>query len=224
MTEVVFISGNKPRSGKGTAGKFIKAYLEDKGYSVEIMEFKDKLFEIAADILGISVDKFLEYYDRKVSSLTYVEGLTVANSQHHLVNTEWVKDYPMYKVGDNWYSKREWLIHVSENVIKKHTSDTYFGDSVVSRISGQDFVVITDSGFVAEALPVIEYVDNKCCLVVQLVKEDASDVKDSRKMLEPEDFRPHMRPVFCKVTNDGTLGELQTKVEKEIEKWLTENQ
>ena len=223
MTQVVFISGNKPRSGKGCVGKFMKEYLESEGYSVEIMEFKDKLFEISADILNIPVSKFLEYYDRKISDLTYVEGLSIHNHHNYLHTHEWVKDYPMYEVGGEWYSKREWLIHVSESVIKPHTSSTYFGDALINKISGQDFVIITDSGFVDEALPVIEDVDSECCLVVQLFREDGSSVKDSRKMLVPEDFQPHMRPSFSRIDNNSDLTHLKDNTVEVVSKWMNEN-
>lgn len=222
MTQVIFISGNKPRSGKGSVGKFMKRYLESQGYSAEIMEFKDKLFEIASDILGIPVSKFLEYYDRKVSDLTYTESLSIHNHHNHPHPHEWVKDYPMYKVGGNWYSKREWLIHVSESVIKPHTSSTFFGEALLNKISGQDFVIITDSGFVDEALPVIEDVDSECCLVVQLFRENGSDVKDSRKMLVPEDFEPHMRPMFARIENNSDLTHLKNETVEVLSKWLNE--
>lgn len=212
----VIITGN---SGKGTTGKFIKNLLEGEGYSVEIMEFKDKLFEISADTLGISVEEFLHLYDRKVSSLTYLEGLEIANSDFSLPNSEWVKDYKMYEVNGKWYSKREWLIFISENIIKKHTTDTYFGDSVTARIDDQDFVVITDSGFVSEALPVMQKVGKDNCLVIQLVKKDASTVKDSRKMLEPEDFNYEVD--FIRIENNGTLEGLRKSVEEGVSRWVS---
>lgn len=224
MAEVIFISGNKPRSGKGTVGNFAKEYLQSKGYTVEVMEFKDKLFEISSDILGINVEDFLYLYDRKVSSLTYVEGLEIANGNFYLPSAEWVKDYKMYEVCGKWYSKREWLIHVSENIIKPHTDNKYFGKCLTDRIDCQDFVIITDSGFVDEALPVIDKVDNGCCMVIQLFRENGSDIKDSRKMLTPEDFKPHLRPYFTSIYNEGSLLSLKVTTEKEIQKWLNENQ
>ena len=51
MTKVVFISGNKPRSGKGIVAKYLHSVTTDHGCYSEVMEFKDKLFEVTSDFI-----------------------------------------------------------------------------------------------------------------------------------------------------------------------------
>ena len=53
----------------------------------------------------------------------------------------------------------------------------------------------------------IEKVGNDNCLVVQLIREGYdSGIKDSRKLLESEDFPEHLRPQFVQVTNPNCEG------------------
>ncbi|AUR89246.1 hypothetical protein NVP1121O_218 [Vibrio phage 1.121.O._10N.286.46.C4] len=220
MTQVILVCANVPRAGKGTSGKFLESYLTDMGKEVYVAEFKDKLFEVSADILGISVEEFLEGYDQtsedyrnqftKQQLLEKYDVMTVVHSGY----IDWWKDVKMYKVGDKTYSKRTWLQHVSEKVIKPHTSSRFFGEATLKDIPyGVGFVVVTDSGFASEAVPLIEAYGRDNVTVVQLIRDVESSVKDTRKMLEPSDFEDTLRPSFITIHN------------KEVDNWqeLLEN-
>ncbi|ADX87987.1 hypothetical protein 2016DhaA_0820 [Vibrio phage ICP1] len=206
--KAIFISAQQPRSGKDLSAKYLQSFFTDLGYNCEIHAFKDKLIQVACDILNISVDEFLDGYDEtsedylsrftKQEQLTRFDIVTLLNS----VQNKWWKDVRLYNVNGRFYSKREWIIHVSENIFKPHCGKDYFGQAAANHIDNQDIILYSDSGFAHEAFPVIEKVGKDNCLVVQLIREGYnSGIKDSRKLLEPEDFPEHLRPQFVQVSN-----------------------
>ncbi|HHB9680476.1 TPA: hypothetical protein ACOAY7_002859 [Vibrio cholerae] len=201
-TKAIFISAQQPRSGKDLSAKYLQSFFTDLGYNCEIHAFKDKLIEHTADFVGVTVEKFMEHYDDKVVSLTYAQTVDIFRPHPKPQNHAWVKDVPMYEVDGNVYSKRQALIHVSEDIYKPIHGKDYFGQAVAKLIDNQDIIIYSDSGFAHEAFPVIEKVGKDNCLVVQLIRQGYdSGIKDSRKLLEPDDFPEHLRPRFVRVSN-----------------------
>lgn len=221
MVKVILVSGNKPRSGKGTVAKFLTEYCLGKGYTCQTLEFKDKLFEITADFLGITVEEFLDGYEDKAVSYAEKNALLGFNLWGDCEDIWW-KDVPLYQHNTGMLSKRQALIYVSENIIKPHTSEDYFGKKLLEKIDPDaDFVFVPDSGFSAEALPVINSVGKDNVLVVNLIRTvGENNIKDSRKMLTPEDFDYKLRPDFTKVENNRTLEDLRETLYEKVVSWM----
>lgn len=206
----IFVSSTKPRSGKDLSAKYLQSFFTDLGYSCEVHAFKNKLIEVACDILNISSDEFLDGYDETtedyLSKFSKEEQLTRFNvvTLLHAAKTKWWKDVRQYNTNGRFYSKREWIIHTSEKVFKPHCGEDFFGQAAARRIDNQDIIIYSDSGFADETIPVIEKVGRENCMVVQLIREGYdSGVNDSRKLLEPEDYPEHLRPRFVRVTNEN---------------------
>lgn len=222
MTKVIILNGNSPRSGKGTCAKILSEWAEDKGYSYETPEFKDKLIELTAITLGISVEEFLDGYDMLAKD--YVAEPKVEypiETLIHALYREWWKDVKLYGLGDKRVSKREALIHVSENLIKPNFGEDYFGKALANSISPMvDLAFVADGGFVAEVEAVVQEVGLGNVLIVNLYRDVKNPAKDSRKLLKGEDFHWTLEPEFVKIENNGTLEELKQQLMEKVVPWL----
>jgi len=78
-------------------------------------------------------------------------------------------------------SRREAMIHVSEDIIKPKYGKSYFGDQVAEQVDIGEEYVISDGGFVEELQPIIEKIGEENILLVQLVREGCSYQNDSRR-------------------------------------------
>ncbi len=224
----VVVCNARPRSGKDEVAKHMMRVINTEGsnYTCYQRAFKDELFKVAANIVGITVDELLEGYD-----LATEEAMISVKNQYkrtqaaiHYHEVKWFKDVPLYTVGDKTLSTRELLIHASENVAKPLCGDDVFGKALTNNLPEEGLVIVTDSGFVRELLPVIEKVGKENVLVLRLHRKLDNDVVDSRKMLLDSDFDDLTRPVFINIENNGTLEEFHTKVEQEISQWLNQDQ
>lgn len=222
MTKVLILNGSSPRSGKGTCAKILSEWAEDKGYSYQTPEFKDKLIELTATTLGISVEEFLDGYDMLAKDYVkeHKDEYPVEILLHSMYK-EWWKDVKFYGLGNKRVSKREALIHVSENVIKPNFGEDYFGKALANSISPMvDFAFVADGGFVAEVEAVVQEVGLCNVLVVNLYRDVKNPAKDSRRLLNGEDFHWTLEPEFVKVENNGTLEELKQQLMEKVVPWL----
>lgn len=222
MTKVIIFNSNVPRSGKNTCAKILSEWAEDKGYSYQTPEFKDKLIELTATTLGISVEEFLDGYDMLAKDYVaeHKNDHTITDN-FHLYKKEWWKDVKLYGLGNKRVSKREALIHVSENVIKPHFGEDYFGKALANSISPMvDFAFVADGGFVAEVEAVVQEVGLGNVLIVNLYRDVKNPAKDSRKLLNGEDFHWTLEPEFVKVENNGTIEELKQQLMEKVVPWL----
>lgn len=78
-------------------------------------------------------------------------------------------------------SRREAMIHVSEDVIKPKKGLDYFGKSVAEEIIGSNNYALADGGFVEELEPIIKKVGAENIVIVQLTREGCDYSSDSRK-------------------------------------------
>lgn len=78
-------------------------------------------------------------------------------------------------------SRREAMIHVSEDIIKPKYGKSYFGDQVAEQVDIGEEYVISDGGFVEELQPIIEKIGEENIILVQLVREECSYQNDSRR-------------------------------------------
>lgn len=143
----VFVFNGPPRSGKDSLVNTIAKY-ED----YDVTSFKHILYFCTFDWLKIhaklpmherTFEDFMETYDHRTSQV-------INNESVH----EWYKDYPLYETCDGklTLSKRQALIHVSENVYKPRYGKSYFGEETNRTISksSKDTVLISDGGFYDE--------------------------------------------------------------------------
>lgn len=172
------IALNAPaNSGKDEIAKYLS-----KTYGTVHMEIKELLFEVAIRAAGVSKKLWEALYERE-----YKE-----------------RPCPYLMVNGQSVSPREWMIHCSENLMKPIFGDTVFGDALRKKLEAMEkahtgeeelVVVLSDGGFVAEALPNMDYVgvENYYLARVQRVDENGDPSKygfgaDSRRFLYAKDF------------------------------------
>lgn len=200
-----YIFNSLPRSGKDTAAKILKSLYQDKGLKVQHLSFKEKLIELSARFVGETVGEFMIGYDSKT------EDMLLYDLDSDKTYPEWWKDFPLYHVNGKEMSKRELLIHVSENIIKPTFSQDFFGQQLASMIQDDtDVVVISDGGFVQELLPVLNVSD---VTIVRINKKELTKVTDSRKLLTPDDFYDYSDNIgYVELGNDGTISDLANEI------------
>lgn len=223
MLKVIVFNG-PARSGKDSASSYMSKI---KGNSYHLA-FKDELFKICANTLGTSVTDFLDGYDETVEDYSYRTGWDERYSFQDVYNDydgdylrymkSWMKDLSWYELNGKDYSKREFLIHMSENVIKPSFGKDAFGKAFVNSLPEDGIVFVSDSGFPEELQPVIEHVGEENVLVIRIQRESCSFEGDSRDYLTPEMFDDKVQ--FYQITNNGTEEEFQEGVEELVEMWL----
>jgi len=148
---MIVIFNGPPASGKDEAASL---YKEKFGFGN--LSFKYQLFK--ETIKHFDVDKrwFMEGYndrDQKEKKEFALQGM----------------------------SRREAMIHVSEDIIKPKKGLDYFGRSVAEEIEEENNYALADGGFVEELEPIIEKVGAENIVIVQLTREGHDYSSDSRK-------------------------------------------
>ena len=197
----VIVSNAPPRAGKEVAAKaIIKAInTQDSNLVAYHKEFKDELFKVAANTLGISVEEFMQGYDKRAPEVL-----------GWYPSVEWYKDYKSITVGDNKFSQREWLIHVSENVIKPSFGKDAFGKMFVNSLPEEGIIAVSDGGFPEEIQPVIDHVGAGNITIVRIHREGCDFSNDSRNYLAQDMFEDKIN--FVDVDNNASIEKFQTDV------------
>ncbi len=142
-------------NGPPASGKDCAAdYFKDKGY--KHLSFKYQLFKETFKYFDVSEKWFMTDYDDRT-----------------------VKERPSLHLGG--FSRREAMIHVSENVIKPKRGLDYFGKMVAEEIEPNKDYVISDGGFSHELFPIINKIGAKNFVLVQLVRDKCDYSTDSRR-------------------------------------------
>lgn len=159
----------------------IAAYLNEY-YAFDIRSFKQALFAETAKYYGVSLEWILDgYEDNKDSSHPELNNIT----------------------------KRQALIHVSENVIKPHYSKDFFGRRAAESCRGAKLVAFPDGGFEEEIGPVAAI--SSAIYLVRIHRPGKTFDGDSRSYLSGDKFDG----VFD-VDNDQGLDELYRNVDAVI--------
>lgn len=190
MVKVIVFNG-PPRSGKDTAVSILSRVINNQEGNLFAVhaEFKSPLIKMTSDFLGVTVDEFMINY----------------NEKH--INGDWCKDIKMYIVNDNIMSKREALIHVSENVIKPSFGNDAFGKIAANNIGDDGVYLFSDSGFSGELKPIIDKVGAENVMVVRLHKAGCNYNSDSRGYLQPETF--NFNVMFNDISNNYSIDQLE---------------
>lgn len=130
MSKVIILNA-PPACGKDTIGSIIADM--NQIYGVRMLSFKAPMFEIARAILGDSnFDYFMFLYEDRLH-----------------------KEKPDSIL--NGKSPREFMIWISEAIIKPEFGNDYFGRRMVEAVkSGTAPAIITDGGFSEETIALIE--------------------------------------------------------------------
>lgn len=129
IKKVILFNGPK-ESGKDTVGEHLAELIPNS----KIFMFKNTLYKWAATVSTLSLDEII-----------YISSDRVLKE---LPNSS----LPFNRTTRKHFTPREWLIHVSENVIKPLAGNDYFGYECANEIeeSGVEVALITDSGFDTE--------------------------------------------------------------------------
>ena len=189
MTFKIIPLNGPPNSGKDTIADHIaRIHYYSK------MQFKSRLYEIGAKVLEIEVEEYVYYCSHRET-----------------------KDYEGIFSERGWQgTPREHLIWVSEEVIKPLFGYDYFGKYLAEQIGVSDScgVVISDSGFAQELMPILDRgyytFDDIEIHVVQLTKDGCTFEGDSRTYLDKRSFvglpSRQINPQFHNIeVEDGNL-------------------
>lgn len=204
----IIILNGPAKSGKDTLCKGIGSYLNDQALHVDSevvhMEYKELLFDIAIRASGLSPKLWFALYERE-----YKE-----------------KPCPYLLINGEQVSPRDWMIHCSETIMKPTFGDDIFGKAFVSKLEKYQaqipkdkkmVVVVSDGGFIAEAIPAVNLVgpENYFLVRVHRRKPDGTEYDftgDSRRYLYAEEFPEGLRPHEADIMNEE--GDLDGTVKK----------
>jgi len=148
---MIVIFNGPPASGKDEAASLYK-----EKYGFGNLSFKYQLFKETIKHFDVDERWFMEGYkdrSKKESAEFALQGM----------------------------SRREAMIHVSEDIIKPKKGLDYFGKSVAEEIEDGNNYALADGGFVEELEPIIEKVGVENIVIVQLTREGCDYSTDSRK-------------------------------------------
>lgn len=182
MAKIIVMNAPK-MSGKDCAAD----YVAEK-YFAQHLRFKDGLYKVAAMVAGISVELMV---------FLATERSTKEVPSHH------------FRVNGEFVSPRQWLIHVSENVVKPLLGKDFFGKQLAQSITS-DLVVASDSGFESEIIPLLEAGHD--VYVFRIEHDGYTFEGDSRSYLPASP----LYKTFL-VENNGTLGQFLNKVGSIVE-------
>lgn len=148
-----FIFNGPPGSGKDEACYFLKV-----NHAYKHLQFKDQLFIDTAEHFGVSLNWFMSDYNNRT-----------------------LKETPRPEL--DGMSKRQALIHVSENIIKPKYGKEYFGAKTAEKIDPSIDYCFSDGGFVEEIHPLINRIGRDKICIVQLYRTGCSFSSDSRNYI-----------------------------------------
>lgn len=211
-TVVIFNAG--PNSGKDISCQYLKDYFS----TGTILAFKDELYKDTAEYFNIDVEDLILYHaDRELKEtpdLMFPKFQSDSLKQYFfgLLYVIGVLLNSRYLMSLGYYSSREALIHVSENIVKPQKGKDYYGKKLAEKIenSSERFYFVSDSGFLNEATMVADKGYN--VYIVHLERSGATFEGDSRKLLNKNDFKEYSNIKFTKLTNNGSLDDLYNAI------------
>lgn len=157
----IFLLNGPPGSGKDVLAEHLA-----KKFNGVHMCFKQELYEVAARVSGYPLDLVIR--------------LSTDRATKEIPNC-------LFLINGQFTSPRNYLIHVSENVVKPYLGKDYFGKSLgkkVLNIHHNTPIFISDSGFYEEALALQKMLQERIC-ILQIYREGYTFEGDSRSYLDP---------------------------------------
>ncbi len=211
-TVIIF---NSPKgSGKDTAASLMCDYFG----TGEVLAFKDELYKDTARHFGIDVSALVEYHNdrdlKEVPDLMFgkFQNDPVKQYLFSLVYAIGVLINNHYLMSLGYYSSREALIHVSEDLIKPKYGADHYGTKLAYKIeqSSETFFFTGDGGFKKEIVPLLEMGYN--VIIAQLERSGATFDGDSRSLLNKDDFKGYNNITFTTIDNNRSLDDLYKNI------------
>lgn len=180
MTTVVLL--NAP---KGVGKDELADHILNLGLADRKDMFKHTLYAIAARAAGIPPEDFYDFVT--------------------LCNDRLLKEKPCkyFVLNGSCISPRQWLIHISESIVKPLTRATYFGETLASRVKETEkLVIVSDSGFIEEIKPLVDL--GHRVVVVRIHREGYTFEGDSRKYITNQQAKDLGLELYD-LYNDSTL-------------------
>ena len=149
--KMIVIFNGPPGSGKDEAASLYKEM-----YGFKSLSFKHQLFKETIEHFGVKKDWFMEGYEDR--------------------ERKEIKEFALKN-----YSRREAMIHVSEDIIKPQKGLDHFGKLVAEEIEDGVHYAVADGGFVEELKPLIERVGAENVVIVQITRDGHDYSSDSRR-------------------------------------------
>jgi hypothetical protein len=202
---MIIVFNGPPGTGKDEAC----AWMVDN-YKFTHLSFKHELFKATVEYYNVSKEWFMEgYLDRtqKEKKEAALQGM----------------------------SRRDAMIHVSENVIKPKYGKDFFGVQAASQILENSDYCFSDGGFIHELLPIINKSGVEKICIVQLTRDGCDFSSDSRRYFDGEmvdqfiieketkisqsHLLPHKFPIRTyRIHNNGTVNQFRAILDKIYEK------
>jgi len=184
-----------------------------------------------------------QFINRGFKHLSFKDVLIDETCKYFKVTREWfmhgyddrnVKEEP--KSALMCRSRREALIHVSEDIIKPKYGKSFFGEKVAEKIQDGVHYAISDGGFSEEIAPILERISAEDIILVQLLREGCSYSSDSRRyfngdlkkeiivgkpsFINEEDILPTKLPLHTfRIHNNGCLDAFHSAL-TDIHDWV----
>ena len=216
MTKTVVIFNAPPNSGKDVATDMLWKYFQ----SGTKLAFKDSLYSDVASHYNISKTDLIEYHEDRRLKETPSEMFPKFN-KHSIKQYFFALLFVIGAVINNrylmslgYYSSRQALIKVSEDIMKPKYGSCYYGEVLAKKVEQSDsrFFFVSDSGYKEECTPLLDKGYN--VYVVHLERLGATFDNDSRKLLTEDDFKgedgsmKYKNLKFVKMDNNGSLDDL----------------
>jgi len=147
-----------PRSGKDQCCSIMRERMNFSHVS-----FKEQLIKETINYYGVTHDWFMKTYNDILSDGTPIKEIT------------------KQELGGR--SRRQALIHVSEDIYKPQYGKEYFGQKLSENLNVGSNYCCSDGGFTEEIIPLINKFGKKNVFVVQLFRDGSDFSNDSRRYL-----------------------------------------
>ena len=158
---MIVIFNGPPGSGKDEAASLFKEV-----FGFGNLSFKYQLFKETINHFEVDKAWFMEGYDDRE-----------------------VKEKKEFAL--NEMSRREAMIHVSEDIVKPKNGKDYFGRMVAEEIEDGKNYAIADGGFIEELEPIIEKLGEENIVLVQITREGHDFSTDSRRYFDGKLFKEY---------------------------------
>lgn len=202
---VIILLNGPPRVGKDTIGAALSG-----------------LFSQDFHVVQRKISKILKEETHRHYHLVWEDG-TPYTFNHY----EDMKDTPLPEFDGR--TPREAYIHLSEDIMKPSRGKDIFGRLILKELQQDEqdartkgkrlMVILTDSGFMDEILPISDYFGAKNLLLFQLYRIGTGFAGDSRSYLDPKTIvRDNTGPVFdsMKFRNDGLVADVTMHIGRQI--------
>ena len=203
------------------AGKDVSAdYMHNYFQSGQRLSFKEALYQDTAEYFDIDVNDLIDYHlDRNLKETP--SELFPKHKKHSFKQYFFALLFVIgavfnirYLMSLGYYSSREALIHVSEDIMKPKLGKDYYGLKVLDKVSNSSerYSFASDGGYVEEVLPLLDVGYN--VYIVHLERLGATFDNDSRTLLTEDDFKgedgnmKYKNLKFVKMDNNGSLDDL----------------